>query len=330
AEYIDLVAQGLDFAFVHAQWSVVGKEGNDSLDLNYLGNLTNYIKALRAKGVQVVIHIWVSSYSPAWLYPLVPELVGQPDRWSGIDPNTTNQTALEHRQILKNSMIYYVQRLCNYFNSSGLISDIRGWCLDDETSSEYWADFFRDITKVLLSYNASWRIGAMFNRYDKYHLTGETGMTTNYMDPYDSDYRFVQKITYAYQVSGVNNISVLIDAMGPHDDEGSNNMMRREAWIAWFMGADSIGWYTYLYPTDKWACVKWNDGNGPITSAKTQAAINTKSDVHLLNKVYAKIYNTNNTTLKNEWTNELFTAYRLAKINQFNDAVSILNQIMEA
>ncbi|MHA1897065.1 MAG: hypothetical protein ACTSU2_06680, partial [Promethearchaeota archaeon] len=38
AEYIDLVAQGLDFAFVHAQWSVVGKEGNDSLDLNYLGN----------------------------------------------------------------------------------------------------------------------------------------------------------------------------------------------------------------------------------------------------------------------------------------------------
>jgi len=328
--YINTVTDALDFAFVHTQWNAVGNLDNETLDDYYLGNLTDYINALAVKGVQVVIHTWVSSYSPNWIKPLVPELYGQKDRWQGIDPETTNTTLLEHRNILKDSMVYYHKRLCDYFVANSLIDNIRGWCLDDETQSENWNDFFESITDVLLSYNASWKIGAMFNRYDKYHITGDAGMTCNYMDPYDQDPTFIQKITYAYQNSGVNNISVLISAMDPHDNIVFQQKMRRQAWIAWFMGAESIGCYTYLYGTDEWACVKGNGGAGPIITGKTLAAIESKIDIHKLNDAYAKIYGESDASVKQNLLNTLLRAYAEAKINHFDIARSLVQEVLAA
>ena len=327
-EYINYVVQGLDFAFVQAQWSVVCNVDNDTLNEDYLGNLTLYIKELADEGVQVVIHTWVSSYSPNWIKPLVPELYGQGDRWQGIDPNTENETALEHRQILKDSMVHYHDILADYFINEGVGDSIRGFCLDDETQSEHWVDYFEEVTDVLLSYNASWRIGSMFNRHDKYHMTGETGMTCNYLDPYDHDQKFVQKIDYAFDVSGVNNISVLIDAMGSHDNTAFHNKMRRQAWIAWFMGVDSIGWYTYLYGTDDWAALKWNSGNGPIITDKTYAALNATIDVHNLNDAYAKISTESDESIKSQMLNRLFNAYDEVKKNNFDQAREIVVEVI--
>lgn len=328
-DYLQYVYDGLDFAFVKAQWSVLGID-NDTLNTEFLDNLTLYVNELAANGLQVVIHTWVSSYSPEWLYPLVPELVGKSARWMGMDPDSTNETLLEHRRILKNSMIRFHEMLCDYFVNEGIDQHIRGFCLDDETQSDYWTDFFSEITDLLLTYNSSWRIGAMFNRYDKYKMTGDTGMTCNYMDPYNQDPEFIRKIQYAYDISGVDNISVLIDAMGGHDDVAFHKKMRREAWISWFMGVDSIGWYTFIYPSDEWAVLKWNGGQTPIETDKTRAAIAAKVDIDTLDSAYQKIYNIPNEEQKESWKTTLLEAYHLARINRFNDARNLVQEVIDA
>ncbi|MHA1679985.1 MAG: hypothetical protein ACTSUE_03190 [Promethearchaeota archaeon] len=325
-EYMDLVAQCLDFCYVQAQWSVCGLD-NDTLDQNYLGNLTSFISGLGIRGVKVIIHIWVSSYSPSWMNAYTPELIGQDDRWPGIDPGTTNSTMLEHRNALKWSMIRYQELLCQYFIDEGVGDDIMGFCLDDETQSENWNDFFANLTTTIHSFNSTWETMAMFNRIDKYHVTGEAGMDVNAMDPYDQDMKFIQKITYAYQHSGVDKISVLIDAMCAHDDITSQNKMRRQAWIAWFMGADSIGWYTFLYGTDKWACAlsRWASGLGPGITNKTQTTIETAIDIRKLNQAYNHI---NGTIGFNDGLARLEDAYLLAKQNRFTQARTIIDEVI--
>nr|MDO8109788.1 hypothetical protein [Candidatus Sigynarchaeota archaeon] len=328
-QYMDLVAQCLDFCYVHCQWNGVAKD-NDTLDLDYLGNLSAFISGLGSRGVSVVIHVWVSSYTPSWMYPYVPEVVGQDDRWQGIDPATMNATALQHRQALKWSMIRYQQLLCQYFIGKGLGSNIKGFCLDDEPQSEYWLDLFQDLTDVIHGFNSSWETMAMFNRIDKYHMTGDAGMDVHAMDPYDQDGRFIEKITYAYQVSGVDKISVLIDAMGAHDDVVFHAKMRRQAWIAWFMGADSIGWYTFLYGNNDWACAisRYTDGLGPGITAKTNATIETAIDVDLLNQAYAKISGTSNPVTRSVLTSKLLAAYAHAKLNEFIEARALLEEVL--
>ncbi|MHA1700619.1 MAG: hypothetical protein ACTSWN_17410 [Promethearchaeota archaeon] len=330
-EYMDLIAQCLDFCFVHAQWSVIGVD-NNTLNMNYLGNLTDFIRAMGSRGVQVVVHVWVSSYSPTWMYQYTPELVGQPDRWAGIPPNTTNETAMQHRNALKWSMIHYIDMLCQYLVDQGLSSNILGFCLDDETQSEYWLDFFAAITTVIHSFNSSWETMAMFNRPDKYHMTGDAGMDVNAMDPYDQDTTLVQKITYAYHVSGVDKISVLLDAMYEHDDSVNHRKMRRQAWISWFMGADSIGWYTFMYPTDRWACVinGWKNGSSPQITNKTWTAIETAKDIRYLNQAQEKINNANDSEGKEVWVAKLKEAYELAKINRFSSARKLVLEVVNS
>jgi hypothetical protein len=330
-EYMDLIEQCLDFAYVHAQWSVIGKD-NNTLNTNYLGNLTQFIKGLSDRGVQVVIHIWVSSYSPKWMQSYTPELVGQKDRWQGIDPKSTDNATIEHRNSLKWSMEHFMELLCQYFIDQGVKDDIIGFCLDDETQSDYWLDFFESISDVVHGFNASWETMAMFNRYDKYYMTGAAGMDVNAMDPYDQDERLIQKVNYAYQHSGVKKISVLLDAMGDHNDTVFHTKMRRQAWISWFLGADSIGWYTFLYGNDKWACARnrWAEGKGPIITAKTRATINAALDIRALNEAYGKIQTSNITADKTEWTNKLLKAYDYAKSNEFTKAEILVQEVLEA
>jgi len=328
-QYMDLVAECLDFCIVHCQWSVCGKS-NDTLNLNYLENLSLFIAGLYTRGVQVVIHVWTSSYSPAWLYPFVPELIGKGDRWQGIDPATTNATLLQHRQVLKWSIVHYQQLLCQYFIGKGLGNAILGYCLDDEPQSEYWMDFFHDLTVAIHVVNSSWETMAMINRVDKYHMTGDAEMDVNGMDPYDQDGTFIDKITYAYQVSGVNKLFVLIDAMGGQDDAVFHAKMRRQAWIAWFMGADAIGWYTFLYSNDQWACAlnRWSQQLGPGITAKTIAANETASDVRLLNQAYKKIAASSNETARSAWTAKLLEAYAQAKFNRFTKARALVQEVL--
>jgi hypothetical protein len=326
-QYMDLVAQCLDFCYVHAQWSVCSVD-NDTLNENYLGNLTAFIAGLGARGVKVVVHEWVSSYSPAWMLPFTPELAGQGDRWQGIDPATANTTALIHRNALKWSMVHFHQQLCQYFRDHGVEDDIMGYCLDDETQSENWNDFFAALTDATHASNATWETMVMFNRIDKYHVTKDAGMDVHAMDPYDQDPTFVQKITYAYEQSGVDKISVLIDAMGGHEDAAFHAKMRRQAWIAWFMGADSIGWYTFLYGSDQWACARsrWIDDLGPGITPKTIAANETAIDIRLLNQAHAKVTSTSNASAMAI----LQQAYTLAKQNEFTSARELVQGVINA
>ena len=330
-EYMDLIAQCLDFCYVHAQWSLIGTD-NNTLNENYLGNLTDFIRGLGARGVDVVIHIWTSSYTPTWMHQYTPELVGQKDRWPGIDPNTENQTALEHRKNLKNSMLHFQSQLCQYFINQGVGDHIRGFCLDDETSSDNWTDFFAELTDVIHSYNSSWQTQVMFNRIDKYHISKEAGLDVHAMDPYDQDVRLIQKIHYAYNVTGMDKISVLLDAMTDHENNAENKQMRRQAWISWFMGADSIGWYTFLYSTDTWACAlnNWSVGEGPGITSKTQTVLSTANDIWNLNEAYEKISNQADLQLKEEWMDKLLEAYSAVKVNDFIRGTSLIAEVLEA
>ncbi len=325
-QYMDLAAQCLDFCYVHAQWSVCGLD-NDTLNQDYLGNLTSFVAGLGARGVKVVVHEWVSSYSPSWMHPYTPELVGQGDRWQGIDPATADATALAHRNALKWSMVHYHEMLCQYFRDHGVEDDILGFCLDDETQSEHWTDFFAALTAVTHVFNATWETMAMFNRIDKYHITGDAGMDVNAMDPYTQDSEFVQRITYAYEHSGVDKVSVLIDAMGDHDDAAFHDKMRRQAWIAWFMGADSIGWYTFMYGSDQWACARnnWTAGGGPIITPKTVATNETAIDIHKLNQAFTKIAGAG----EMDSMGVLLQAYALAKENQFAAARALVQGVID-
>jgi hypothetical protein len=122
----------------------------------------------------------------------------------------------------------------------------------------------------------------------------------------------------------------MISAMNDHNDITFQQKMRRQAWIAWFMGVESIGWYTYLYGTDDWACVRWNSGNGPIITGKTLAAIESKIDVDKLNSAYAKIYGESDEVVKQNLLNTLLRAYSEAKINHFDIARSLVQEVLAA
>lgn len=328
-QYMDLVNQCLDFCYIHAQWSKCALD-NDTLEQDYLGNLTAFIAGLGARGVQVVVHVWVSSYSPSWMHPFVPELIGKGDRWDGIDPDTTNSTLLQHRNALKWSMVHFQEMLCTYFIDENVDQHILGFCLDDETQSENWLDFFSELTTTIHGFNSSWETMAMFNRIDKYHLTGDAGMDVHGMDPYNDDAKFVEKIHLGYELSGVDKVSVLIDAMGDHDNTIFHDKMRRQAWIAWFMGADSIGWYTFLYGSDDKACARnrWISGQGPLITAKTNATIETAIDIGKLNEAWNAVQalpqNEQHHSLE-----QLQDAYALAKVNDFDGARLKVQEVID-
>ncbi|MHA1731425.1 MAG: hypothetical protein ACTSU5_05755 [Promethearchaeota archaeon] len=346
--YVDLIARGLDVALVHAQWSVICRNSsavpepqrssvdyfNSTLvDQDYLGNLSAFIRALGLRGVQVVVHVWVSSYTPDWMYPFTPELVGQKDRWPGIDPNTTDPEARQHRDALKYSMVRFQQMLCQYFVDQGLGDDIFGFCLDDETTTSNWTDFFSALTTTIRSFNSSWETMAMFNRHEAYQYTADSGMTMNGMDVYNHDADFVQHLTYAYEHAGTDKLFVIIDAMNEHDAKPENDKLRREAWIAWFMGADAIGWYSFLSGREEWSCAKiqYQDGLPPGETSKTKAALAACEDVHDLNAAWDKVTSVGRDSPEGRrLETSLLRAYAEAKASNFEGARDLLEGVLRA
>jgi len=161
-QYMDLVAQSLDFCYVHAQWSVCGLD-NDTLNQAYLGNLTSFIAGLGARGVKVVVHEWVSSYSPSWMLAYTPELAGQGERWQGIDPATARRdgaVAPERVEMVDGALS---RDALPYFRDHARRRRHHGVLLDDETQSEHWTDFFAALHRGDHAFNATWETMAMFN-----------------------------------------------------------------------------------------------------------------------------------------------------------------------
>ncbi|MHA1338353.1 MAG: hypothetical protein ACTSRZ_00445 [Promethearchaeota archaeon] len=350
AKYMDLAARSLNCCYVHCQWEIVGLS-NNSLNLNYLGNLSLYIKGLAARGLKVQIYTWISSYSPSWMFNFVPELV-DPNTgkcktcWYGINPNSQNTTEIQHRNILKWSMLHYYDLLSQYFIDNELEENISGWNLDDETNIDpnspdgksYWNDFFKEITDLLHSKSDKWEVHAMWLSINTYEIAGIAGFDVNAFDAYCQDQELIQRITYSYQNSGVEKCSVVLSAMFLPNDIYALTKMRRLAWICWFMGVDEIGWYSFYYGDmegESWTCaiLHYNDPipKGPERTKKTDAVEEIARDYYLLNKAWKKIEAVGRTTdFGKKLENKLIKSYYFAKASMFDKAMQILMEVINA
>jgi hypothetical protein len=328
-EYMDLAAKSLNCCYINTQWQYVGLD-NDTLDLNYLGNLSLFIKGMAQRNVSVLIYTWVSSYSPKWMYYYTPELKGKSECWFGIDPKSQNSTSIDHRNSLKWSMVRYYEMLCDYFINNSLADNIIGFNLDDETNGQNWNDFFKVITDVIHSKKVSWDVQAMWYTLDTYKIAGEVGFDVNGLDSYTQDLELIQRIEYSYQNSGVEKVSVILSAMFEHDVQQDMDRLRRLFWISWFMGADQIGYYSYYYGDPKWSCaiVGYDEKLGPITTDKTRNTFEIAKDISLLNQAYDKLNLTTNIELYSNMEVKLLKAYSLAKASQFNKARDLIYEVL--
>lgn len=345
--YLDLIARCLDYCLVHIQWNVVCRNSslvpepqrssvdyfnNTLVNQNYLGNLSNFIRGLRTRGVKVIIHIWASSYTPNWMYPYTPELVGQKDRWSGIPADTSDPISLEHRNALKWSMIHFQEMLCQYLLDQGLKDDVMGFCLDDETTTANWNDFFAALTDTIHQYDPAWETCAMFNRYKAYHYTAESGMDVNGMDVYKHDPDFIQNLHYAWNHAGTPKLLVILDAMNKADAMPENYRLRRLAWVAWFMGADSIGWYSFLSGNPDFSCaeVRFQDSLPPGENIKTFYVVQASEEVHWLNQAWERIQAVGRSSSEGKsLESTLLRAYDKAQTSEFSEARALLLEVLE-
>lgn len=349
-EYMDLAARSLNCTYVHCQWSIVGLD-NDTLNLDYLDNLTLWIKGMAERNVKTLIYTWVSAYSPDWMIEYTPELVNPETGkirtcWYGIDPNTSNQTKLLHRNNLKNSMLRYYEMLIDYFIGEGVMNNITGFNLDDETNIDpdspdgksYWNDFFADITDYIHSRNANWEVHAMWLSRETYEIAGIAGFDINAFDAYTQDAEIVQRITYSYMYSGVEKASVVLSAMYLPEDMVSMIQAQRQAWICWFMGVDSIGWYSFYYGDmsgDSWTCAILHYTEevpmGPERTAKTDAVEEIADDFYNLNRAWEKIESSGRSSDVGKLLEKrLLRAYYYAKASKFDRARTILSEVVNA
>lgn len=347
-EYMDLAAQSLNCCYVNCQWSKVGID-NDTLDLEYLDNLSLYIQGMGMRGVKSLIYTWISAYSPSWMFPYTPELVDPKTGksktcWYGINPNSADPNVIAHRNSLKWSMMHFYDQLTQYFIDKGLQNYIIGWNLDDETNIDpdspdgesYWNDFFIEITELIHSKHADWEVQAMWLSLNTYHISGLANFDVNAFDAYCQDIELIHRITYSYQSSGREKASVVLSAMFLPDDTLSILKMQRLAWICWFMGVDSIGWYSFYYGSmedDSWACaeIHYEDPipKGPERTAKTETVEQIASDYFKLNHIWEKIESVGLTSeIGKVMEKKLLQAYAYAKSNRFTQARTILMELM--
>lgn len=324
--WLDDVADSFDFVYIIAPWGYYMLD-NNTLDTKGLINTTRIIKELGDRGCQVVIHTWYSSYHPKFLENYVPELINTSVRWKGLPLDHP------HYDILMNVNLQYLRLLIGYLMNQS-ISNIYGFCLDDETSSGNWIKVCRESTKLIHSFNASWMVSSMFNTDDLYWMA--SSMDYLAMDPYDDDIGVVSKMRYGHSLS-VGKLSVLLSGMGDETEEEANRM-RRQGWIAWFMGADSIGWWCYnIYwhgkrggADNNWYFMAYNS-SGPSYDLKGQAVKEFRRDIDMLNELNVKrqeALDTGNSRLASNIDLLMTSAYDYAKMDDFAYAAETLKEAL--
>jgi len=323
--WLDDIAAKFDYVYIIAPWGTYFKS-NTTLDEVGLTNVTRIMKALGDRGCNVVVHTWYSSYHPKWLEFDVPELIGTEVRWAGMSIDNP------HYDTLMFTNLQYLKLLTGYFLGQS-VSNIIGFCLDDETSSDNWMKVCMESTKFLHSVNSNWNITSMFSNERRYHMAGVMDYLA--LDPYDDDIGVMEKIRYGHSL-GVGKLSVLLNGMD-NDTEENGLRMRRQAWIAWFMGADSIGWWCYnIYwhgfrggVPNNWFFMPYHT-NGPQITNKSQAITDFNSDIILLRALESKrlaSIESGNSILTQQIETGLQTAYSYAKSNDFTTAVQKLQEV---
>ncbi len=320
--WLDDIADSFDYVYIPCSWRPIHIT-NDSVDAGYLQNFTRVMNALGDRGCEIFIHSWYSSYHPEWLEEFVPELIGTETRWEGLKESDDNFPTLLATNLR------YIGLLAQFFISEG-VSNIIGWCLDDETSSDNWAPFIEGSKALLHSLFPGIKVTIMFNSPDRYWMAQYADVLS--IDPYDSDAGVAAKIRYGWS-QGFTNISVLLSGMDDFTPENYNRM-RRQGWIAWFMGAEDIGWRCYnIYwhgyragvPNDRFV-IPYNS-SGPVQTPKSQAVKDFGGDLNLLKSVEAlrlQALDLEDVVSANTLEAIQREAYGLARENLFDEAVQKL------
>jgi hypothetical protein len=134
----------------------------------------------------------------------------------------------------------------------------------------------------------------------------------------------------------VGKISVLLNGMDTFSQD-SYNRMRRQAWIAWFEGADTIGYWCYnIYwngyrgsDSNNWFFMPYNS-TGPQSNPKDQAVKDFRSDLMLLKTGESKRLNAldaGNVNLATRIQDIMEKAYSYAKNDDFTNALINLQEV---
>lgn len=333
-DYLNLAAQALNCCYVNVQWSYASLD-NHTLNLNYLNNLSLYLDGLRNRSMTAVIYTWCAHYYPKWLFPFVPVVVNADkhgSNWNGIDPLTQNASLLIQRSILKSSYLHFYNLLCDYFVMKGFQTTILGFNLDDEPDTTNWNDFYTEITTLVHNKYNKWQTQVMWLNPHRYAITSEVGLDVQAFDAYCQDFEFIQRITHAYDTSGNRPVSVLMSAMFDHDDYASMQQLRRQSWIAWFMGCDSYGFYSFYYGDPEWSCaiMRLDDGLGPEITEKTYLILNITQDIWLLNRAYQRIGEESDGKYQEYLESKLLDGYRFAKASEFDEALLYIKDVINS
>jgi 6-pyruvoyl-tetrahydropterin synthase len=324
-KWLDDIADSFDFVYLLVVWRNAHKT-NDTLNMDYMYNITEIAKELSNRGCEIVIHTWISSYHPSWLVQYVPELSGTSVRWQGLPEDHPNYWTLTYTNL------NYQRLVAEHFQSHNIT--VQGFCLDDETLSDNWGKHMRLARDLLHSINSSWYVTVMFSSDKQYHLARNLDFLS--IDPYGVDEDVAHRIRYSRSL-GFEKISVLLSGMG-EENEFNGRKFRRHAWMAWFMGAYSIGWWCYnIYwhgtragePND-WFFMPYSP-NGPTPGPKGLSIREFRTDNNLLNQIEAKrlkALQDQDLAKAEHYRTMLDKAYKLALVDNFDDARGILKEVL--
>ena len=118
--WLDDIANTFDFVYLLVVWRNAHKT-NDTLNMDYMYNITEIAKELSNRGCEIVIHTWISSYHPSWLVQYVPELSGTSVRWQGLPEDHPNYWTLTYTNL------NYQRLVAEHFQSHNIT--VQGFCL---------------------------------------------------------------------------------------------------------------------------------------------------------------------------------------------------------
>jgi len=330
--YLDGILDDLDDMVNIVMVSIKGSfifPNNWTPDFSSLNRVKNLLGNLSAHGIDAIIHLYSTHGLPSWVEENSTETYVKNGYRIQVPPNDWTYW---------NYMEQYCKITANFLNGT---SNIYGYCLADEPNTNMYVDLYGNMSLWLKSVNPELQITIMLNRVTAYEAY-EPVCDFFAIDPYQSDIDFANTLKSAREATD-KKIIVLQSGMGS-DDGVSALRMRREAWIAWFMGADQIWFWSYnIYwegfrggePND-WHVVRWDpNDNRVLRTSKADAAVEIKRDIELLSEIDGYLFQSDaDSDIKAELIESQMEAYYWALQNNFErarlqliEAVMISNQI---
>lgn len=303
---------------------------NMPFDETALQRIKNMESNITSRNMQVIIHLYCTHAIPTWVEENSTEAYVKngyriqypPDDW-------TYWSYMEN----------YTRFVANFFKDTDMIM---GYCMADEPNTIQYAELLGNMSDWIKDEDPQAQTTVMLNEVDFYE-TYEPFCDFFSVDPYQDDQDFARSLKRARDVTD-KKLIVLQSGMGD-DDNLMYMRMRRQAWIAWFMGADQIWFWSYnIYwesgmrqdEVNTWHVCRWDSiNNQTIRTSKGDAAVEIKRDVLLLSQIDGYLFNeTGDPAIKSNINELQIRAYRYVMNNNFlkarlliTEAVMILNGI---